>query len=212
MRRQGVRVELRWRPPWYQLYPSSRWEVTERLVRRVEQAGCPVIALTVDTQAGRRTETFERAKLLDKRDCKTCHGTRYEDFFRRKPMFSGIDIEGLRTANQALDWAHVRKLRKMTTLKLMKPPRTPSCAASTDWTESWSPTTAVAPKRADAKPSSASRRSWPPLVDYVWGLAAFGQPGVERVIDLLRTELELVMKQCGVTTVGQISRAHVGVR
>ena len=29
------------RPPWYQLYPTSRWEVTEQLVRRAEAAGCP---------------------------------------------------------------------------------------------------------------------------------------------------------------------------
>ena len=57
------------RPPWYQLYPTSRWEVTEKLVRRAEAAGCPVLALTVDTQAGRHTETAERYKLLDKRPC-----------------------------------------------------------------------------------------------------------------------------------------------
>ena len=46
-------------PVWYQLYPSSRWEMTERLVKRAEAAGCPALALTVDTQAGRHTETLE---------------------------------------------------------------------------------------------------------------------------------------------------------
>ena len=45
---------------------------------------------------------------------------------------------------------------------------------------------------------------------YIWGLAAFGQPGVERVIDLLRTELTLVMKQCGVQSIAQITKSYVG--
>jgi isopentenyl diphosphate isomerase/L-lactate dehydrogenase-like FMN-dependent dehydrogenase len=45
---------------------------------------------------------------------------------------------------------------------------------------------------------------------YIWGLAAFGQAGVERVLDLLRLELELVMKQCGVRSIAEITRAHVG--
>ena len=29
------------RPPWYQLYMPAKWEDTEKLVRRVEAAGCP---------------------------------------------------------------------------------------------------------------------------------------------------------------------------
>ena len=44
---------------------------------------------------------------------------------------------------------------------------------------------------------------------YCWGLAAFGQAGVEKVIDLLRAELELIMRQCGVRTIAEISRSFV---
>jgi 4-hydroxymandelate oxidase len=44
---------------------------------------------------------------------------------------------------------------------------------------------------------------------YLWGLGAFGQPGVERVLDILRAELELVMAQCGVRTIGEIKPSHV---
>jgi isopentenyl diphosphate isomerase/L-lactate dehydrogenase-like FMN-dependent dehydrogenase len=47
---------------------------------------------------------------------------------------------------------------------------------------------------------------------YIWGLAAFGQPGVERVLDLLRLELELVMKQCGVRSMAEIRSSYVGRR
>jgi isopentenyl diphosphate isomerase/L-lactate dehydrogenase-like FMN-dependent dehydrogenase len=45
---------------------------------------------------------------------------------------------------------------------------------------------------------------------YVWGLTAFGQPGVERVLDILRIELELVMKQCGARSIKEIGRSSVG--
>jgi isopentenyl diphosphate isomerase/L-lactate dehydrogenase-like FMN-dependent dehydrogenase len=44
---------------------------------------------------------------------------------------------------------------------------------------------------------------------YVWGLSAFGQDGVERVLDILRAELQLTMRQCGTPTVKQITRASI---
>ena len=44
---------------------------------------------------------------------------------------------------------------------------------------------------------------------YVWGLASFGQEGVEAVVKLLRAELNLVMRQMGAPSVSRISRSHV---
>jgi 4-hydroxymandelate oxidase len=44
---------------------------------------------------------------------------------------------------------------------------------------------------------------------YVWGLSAFGQVGVEAVLDILQRELQLVMRQAGTTTIKQITRAHI---
>ena len=44
---------------------------------------------------------------------------------------------------------------------------------------------------------------------YIWGLGAFGQPGVEKVLDILRIEFELIMKQAGVTSLDQIKRSYV---
>ena len=41
---------------------------------------------------------------------------------------------------------------------------------------------------------------------YVWGLTAFGQDGVARVIDILRAELQLTMRQCGTPTIKEITR------
>lgn len=44
---------------------------------------------------------------------------------------------------------------------------------------------------------------------YLWGLASFGQAGVEAVLELLRRELEMVMRQAGTTSLDQISPAHI---
>jgi 4-hydroxymandelate oxidase len=44
---------------------------------------------------------------------------------------------------------------------------------------------------------------------YIWGLASFGQPGVERVLDILHRELQMTMRQCGTPTIAQITRSSV---
>jgi isopentenyl diphosphate isomerase/L-lactate dehydrogenase-like FMN-dependent dehydrogenase len=44
---------------------------------------------------------------------------------------------------------------------------------------------------------------------YLWGLGAFGQAGVEAVLEILRKELEMVMKQAGAISIDQITRAQV---
>ncbi len=46
---------------------------------------------------------------------------------------------------------------------------------------------------------------------YLWGLASFGQAGVERVLDLLRAELRTTMQLCGTPTVSEIKRSSIGV-
>jgi len=42
---------------------------------------------------------------------------------------------------------------------------------------------------------------------YVWGLSTFGQQGVERVIDIVNTELRLAMVGCGTRTLKEITSA-----
>lgn len=235
-------------PVWYQLYPTSRWEITEKLVRRAEAAGCPALAVTIDTQAGRHTETLARMRRLDTRTCSGCHGLKPEDFFRRKPMYKGTDVTGLTTANPAFSWEHIRRLKKLTRMKLLikgieTHEDTKLCVENgVDGIivsnhggraeESGRGTIECLPEIVEA---AAGRI--PILIDggfrrgtdvfkalalgasaifigrpYIWGLAAFGQPGVERVIDILRIELELVMKQCGARSIQEIGRSAVLVR
>ena len=235
-------------PVWYQLYPSSRWEVTERLVHRAEAAGCPVVALTVDTQAGRHTETLERARRVDSRKCATCHGTEPGDFYRRKPMFDGVDPKGLSTANLGLTWEHVRRLKKLSAMKLLiKGIETREDAQlclenGVDGIivsnhggraeESGRGTIECLPEVVEGvqgripvfidggfrrgtdvfKALALGARAVFIGRPYVWGLASFGQPGVERVLDILRIELELVMKQCGTRSIAEIGRTSVMMR
>ena len=44
---------------------------------------------------------------------------------------------------------------------------------------------------------------------YIWGLGAFGQPGVERVLELLRVELHAIMQQVGAPSIRQLTPAMV---
>jgi 4-hydroxymandelate oxidase len=44
---------------------------------------------------------------------------------------------------------------------------------------------------------------------YLWGLGAFGQEGVERVLALVRTETRAAMQQCGVRSVKELNPSFV---
>ncbi|HYL76874.1 MAG TPA: alpha-hydroxy acid oxidase [Bryobacteraceae bacterium] len=236
------------RPPWYQLYPTSRWEVTEKLVKRAEAAGCPALVLTVDNSAGRHVETQLRFRLLDSRPCASCHPAAPGATYRRKPMFDGIDMAGVGTQNAAMTWEFVDRLKKLTPMKLLiKGIETGEDAAlcrehGADGIvvsnhggraeESGRGTIECLPEVIDAAAGKI-----PVLIDggfrrgtdvfkalalgatavgigrpYLWGLGAFGQAGVERVLDLLRNELQLIMKQCGTRSIAEIGRASIVMR
>ena len=47
---------------------------------------------------------------------------------------------------------------------------------------------------------------------YIWGLAAFGQAGVEKVLEMLNAELSMTMGQMGARTIAEIGPQHIGIR
>ena len=235
------------RPGWFQLYTTNRWNVTENLVRQAEQAGCRVMALTVDTAAGRHTETLDRARRIDTRDCAACHGTKREDFFRHKPMFKNVDTVGLSNSSAAITWEHVQRLKRMTQMKLVIKGITTAEDAEL-CVQNGADGIVVSNHGGRAEESGrgaieclpeviqAAGGRVPIMIDggfrrgtdifkalalgaravgigrpYLWGMAAFGQPGVERVLDIVRVELELVMKQCGVRSISEITPKHITV-
>lgn len=234
-------------PPWFQLYMPPSWSETEKLVKRVEDAGCPVLAWTIDLLAGRNSETATRLTRTDTRDCLTCHTNSptagaNTGSSRGKPMFAGLS--GLINPPEAT-WAYVDRLKKLTRMKLvLKGIDTAEDARlalehGVDGvivsnhggraTETGRGTIDILPEVVDAVGARI-----PVLVDggfrrgsdvykalaigaravgigrpYIWGLSAFGQEGVEKVLDILRAELELIMRQCGTPSIQQITRAAV---
>jgi len=44
---------------------------------------------------------------------------------------------------------------------------------------------------------------------YVWGLAAFGEAGVDRVLEIMDNEFITIMRQVGALNISKITRDHV---
>src|SRR6185295_19811415 len=84
-------------PLWFQLYTTDRFEVTKKLLKRAEAAGCPVVAVTVDLPAGRNMETATRMRRADTRTCSACHSVDErgspKPSLATRPMFGGIDTQ-----------------------------------------------------------------------------------------------------------------------
>src|SRR5580693_320455 len=100
------------RPVWQQLYAPSSWEACEKILRRVEAAGCAVIALTVDNTTGRNSETFLRTRPKDVKECTTCHESAAGPSIAERPMYDGINMTGATMQNPAMDWAFADRIRK----------------------------------------------------------------------------------------------------
>ena len=232
------------RPVWYQVYAPRTWEGCEKLLRRVDAAGCTVIALTVDTSPGGHAETFLRTRPKDLRQCGACHEVRGEDILvKNRPMREGLDAGG--GVPVALDWALVDRMRKFWKGKFVIKGLTTreDARMAVDHgidgihvsnhggrvTETLQPTIEALPEvvaevngRVPVLVDSGFRRGtdiFKALAlgatavgvgrPMLWGLGAFGQPGVERVLEILQGELKLVMGNCGTRTVADITRAYV---
>ena len=109
-------ISARGAPIWYQLYTTNNWDITQKLVKRAERAGCPVVAITVDLPNGRNTETQARFQKLDTRVCANCHvGADRPNAdptgASTKPMFTGIDTTGISITSPSLTWDFIRRLK-----------------------------------------------------------------------------------------------------
>jgi 4-hydroxymandelate oxidase len=231
---------------WYQLYTTSDFGVTRKLVQRAEAAGCPVVAVTVDLPNGRNTLTDLRQARLDRRQCATCHvaGERGADgrTVGPKPMFEGLDMSGVTLTSPSLTWDFIKRLKDVTTMKVVikgletREDAELAVSSGADGvvvsnhggraTETGRPTIDALP---EVVAGVASRI--PVLLDggvrrgtdvfkaralgatavgigrpYIWGLSSFGQDGVERVLQILTTELRLAMIGCGTVRLRDITQ------
>jgi isopentenyl diphosphate isomerase/L-lactate dehydrogenase-like FMN-dependent dehydrogenase len=232
-------------PVWFQLYPTTRWEIAEALAKRAERAGSPAIVVTVDVLAPQNWETLFRMRRADDRACAECHGRTFQQSVARKPNFDGLDLTGAEFFATNLTWTFVRRLREVVRTRIvLKGIMTGEDAvAAADVGVD-----AIIVSNHGGRVDDGGRASIdalpvvitavngriPVLVDsgfrrgtdivkalaigaaavgvgrpYLWGLGAFGQAGVERVLQILRREAEAAMRQIGAPSLKELSPAMV---
>ena len=168
--------------------------------------------LTIDLPGGRNTETQSILMREDDRTCSNCH-------IGCLPMFDDMRV-GLN--NPALTWEVIGRMKEVTSMNvIIKGVEVGADAAlvcNMVLTASGSLTMAGGQLRPREAQSSVCPTSWPPWPGadhrrqwissghrhlqgagsgsrpYCWGLGAFGQAGVERVLDLLNRELLITMR------------------
>jgi 4-hydroxymandelate oxidase len=242
-------IKARGAPVWFQLYASPSWDIAHALVKRAENAGSPVVAVTVDRVGGRNQETFFRLLRTDTRTCADCHdNSTPQASVSNKPNFEGIDVAGTGVKNlqsSNMTWDFIRRLRDATKMKIvlkgiLSPEDAKLCVENgvDGFIVSNHGGRGEDNGRStiDALPEivQAVNGRIPILIDsgfrrgtdvvkalsmgatavcigrpYLWGLGAFGQAGVERVLDIMRTETSAAMAQCGAASVKALSPALI---
>jgi 4-hydroxymandelate oxidase len=247
-------VKARGGPIWYQLYTTDNFDITTKLVKRAEAAGCTVTAVTVDLPSGRNTSTMMRFQRADTRVCANCHSDATGNLANprvgggvsnTKPMFAGMNTQGLGLTSPSLTWDFIKRLKDVTKMKVViKGLETGEDAALA--VQHGADGIVVSNHGGRATETGrgtiecvgevvqAVRGRIPVVVDggfrrgtdiykalalgatavgigrpYIWGLSAFGQQGIERVIDILNNELRLAMVGCGARSLKEITSASI---
>lgn len=230
--------QARGRPVWFQLYTAPEWDDTLARVRRAENAGCPVLVLTVDLPVSNR-EAIARFRRDTNPECQACHAAD-AGIIPPLPMVGSAGID-----TSFLDWDYVARLRDSTSMKLFikgivtAEDANLAVGNGVDGIivsnhggrseDSGRSTIESLPEVVEAIGGHI-----PVIVDggfrrgtdifkalaigadaiaigrpYLWGLSAFGQEGVEAVIDILTRELQIVMRQAGTPQIDKITRDRV---
>jgi 4-hydroxymandelate oxidase len=227
------------RPPaWFQLYTSSSFDVNLARAKRAEASGSPVLVLTVDLPDSNR-EAVARFRRDDNPECQACHapgtgiippypmigsdGIRVDhldwDFVDRlkRSVSMKLVIKGIVTREDA---ALAVEHGVDGIIVSNHGGRSEDSGRSTieclpevvDAIDSRIPVICDSGFRRGTDIFKALAIGADAIAigrPYLWGLSAFGQEGVETVIDILSRELEIVMRQAGVTNIGQIGRQYL---
>jgi isopentenyl diphosphate isomerase/L-lactate dehydrogenase-like FMN-dependent dehydrogenase len=238
-------IAARGAPVWYQLYATSKWDITLALAKRAERAGSPVIVVTVDGLALQNWETLTRLRRTDTRNCGDCHGTALKDYLARKPNFDGVDLTGANFNAVNFTWDSLRRLRDAVKTKIVLKgilTREDTRLAVDNGIDAivlsnhGGRNDDNGRSTIDALPGIMEEAGgrMPVLIDsgfrrgtdivkalalgatavgvgrpYLWGLGAFGQPGVERVLQILRRETYAVMQQMGAPAIKDLTPSMV---
>jgi isopentenyl diphosphate isomerase/L-lactate dehydrogenase-like FMN-dependent dehydrogenase len=245
-------------PVWFQLYRDRDWNKTLAMIKRAEAVGSPVLAWTVDSQAGGKRSVLARARRQDREYCGTCHQLNPKDhglegiaagvFLGTKPMQATKPLGPPMLDTDVAAWDYVKRLKDATKMKVvLKGIVTREDAelavqhgADGVWISnhggrmenSQRPTIECVPEIAAGVAGRV-----PIIVDggfrkgtdifkalalgatavgvgrpYLYGLASFGKEGVQAVLEILDSELRMVMRQAGTTSLAKITQAHVADR
>ncbi|HMH88398.1 MAG TPA: alpha-hydroxy acid oxidase [Steroidobacteraceae bacterium] len=237
-------IAARGAPVWFQLYTTSSFDITTKLVKRAEAAGCPAVAVTVDLPAGRNIETALRWARTDTRTCTACHAPGGSPLFTR-PMFSQLDTTGLSITSSSLTWDFIKRLKDVTKMKVLIKGLESGADAKLAvangadgiiLSNHGGRATDTGRGTLECLPEVVAevRGRVPVIVDggvrrgtdvlkalalgatavgigrpYIWGLGAYGQEGVDRVLELLDNELRLAMVGVGARNLNEITRASI---
>ena len=242
-------IAARGEPVWFQLYPTNQWSTAKMMLERAEEAGAPVVVLTVDLNSGSNRVLLGQHVRTDDRDCSACHGSNgIDDFLRMNLMYKGARVSYADFDMSGMTWDYLERIRAVTSMKIIvKGIVTREDAASavdagadavyvsnhggraeaSGWgaIESLPEVVAAVGGRVPVMVDSGFRRGTDIFKAlamgadavcigraYIWGLAAFGQAGVEKVLEMLKGELRMVMSQVGAASIDAISPRHIGSR
>ena len=229
----------RGQPVWYQLYALTDWNGTLVMIKRAEGAGSEVLVFTVDLLAGSNRETLERMIKLDERQCKNCHGAnRFERKPMVSPTqdpqyASNLSWDYVDKLKRATNMKLVLKgIERAEDAELCLKHGVDGIIISNHGgraMETYRGTLECLPEIVNAVKGKI-----PVMIDggfrrgtdifkalalgataicigrpYIWGLASFGQDGVEAVLRILTDELALSMAQAGTSHIREITKEYL---
>ncbi len=232
-------AEARGAPIWFQLYPTDRWEYTVAMLQRAEAAGCTAVCLTIDLPGGRNTEFQSVMTREDTRTCSDCHRGQAKPIFDGLDMRGvGLnnpaltwnvigrmkEVTGMNVLIKGIEVAEDAALAVQYGADGIVVSNHGGRATETGrgTIECLPEIVAAVNGRIPIIIDSGFRRGtdiYKALAmgasaigigrPYCWGLGAFGQAGVERVLDLLNRELQITMRGSGTPTVESIGPGYV---
>ncbi len=232
-------VEARGAPIWHQLYATNRWENTVAMLQRAEAAGCAAVCLTVDLPGGRNTETLARMTRADTRDCATCHTGQPKPMFEGLDMRGASLNNPAMTwevIGRMKEVTNMKVIIKGVEVAFDAAMAVQSGADGIVVSNHGGRATETGRGAIECLPEvvAAVNGRIPIIIDggfrrgtdvfkalalgasavgigrpYCFGLGAFGQAGVERVLDLLNRELQIAMRGSGTVDIDSIGPDYI---
>ncbi|MCB1669983.1 MAG: alpha-hydroxy acid oxidase [Gammaproteobacteria bacterium] len=232
-------AEAKGEPIWFQLYPTDRWEYTVAMLQRAEAAGCTAVCLTIDLPGGRNTETQSVMTRTDSRVCSSCHTGRAKPIFDGLDMRGvGLNNPALTWSviGRMKEVTEMKVLIKGIEVGADAALAVQYGADGIVVSNHGGRATETGRGTIECLPEivAAVNGRIPIIIDggfrrgtdvykalamgasavgigrpYCWGLGAFGQAGVERVLDLLNRELLITMGGSGTPTIDSIGPDYV---